>query len=252
MATIQDLIGCYRCLWRSRRRLVIRSPGEAIPFGRPYRTHPNGPRKLLTARKRVGPFAPARRISIEDAFTSLPDHHFTLLPVHLRFFRQFILLVWMAQIRSFGTSTRDCNHLDCVTLEEEHPDIVRPYVDGVAAPAIFFVYTDYHLSPHQEIFRGDPCIHSTFCHKGTISISSSYRADRFPTSVRFRDLICIRASLERDAEVSLPGPGVDVEVSIRDTGEAWISTYDCLPLVEEGCRASWEGSRLACYRDGID
>nr|GEZ54575.1 hypothetical protein [Tanacetum cinerariifolium] len=29
--------------------------GEAIPFGRPYRSHPNGLHRLLTARKRVGP-----------------------------------------------------------------------------------------------------------------------------------------------------------------------------------------------------
>ncbi|GJZ77238.1 putative reverse transcriptase domain-containing protein [Tanacetum coccineum] len=35
---------------RQRSATLIR-PGEAIPFGRPYRTHHNGPRKLLTARK---------------------------------------------------------------------------------------------------------------------------------------------------------------------------------------------------------
>ncbi|GKF20688.1 hypothetical protein Tco_0069326, partial [Tanacetum coccineum] len=34
----------------------------AIPFGRLYRTHPNGPRKLLTARKRVRPIH-ARRLA---------------------------------------------------------------------------------------------------------------------------------------------------------------------------------------------
>nr|GFB27339.1 hypothetical protein [Tanacetum cinerariifolium] len=37
-------------------------PGKAVPFGRPYRTHPNGPRRLLTARKIVGPL-PARRLT---------------------------------------------------------------------------------------------------------------------------------------------------------------------------------------------
>ncbi|GKD74536.1 hypothetical protein Tco_1332818, partial [Tanacetum coccineum] len=42
-------------------RILIR-PMEAIPFGRPYYTHPNRPSKLLTARKRVGPF-PARRLA---------------------------------------------------------------------------------------------------------------------------------------------------------------------------------------------
>ncbi|GJT18485.1 putative reverse transcriptase domain-containing protein [Tanacetum coccineum] len=36
-------------------------PGEAIPFGRPYRTHLDGPLKLLTTRKRVSPI-PARRL----------------------------------------------------------------------------------------------------------------------------------------------------------------------------------------------
>ncbi|GKD93670.1 hypothetical protein Tco_1373507 [Tanacetum coccineum] len=38
-----------------RRSAILIRPGEAIPFGRPYHTHLNGPRKLLTARKRVGP-----------------------------------------------------------------------------------------------------------------------------------------------------------------------------------------------------
>ncbi|GKF32757.1 hypothetical protein Tco_0102555, partial [Tanacetum coccineum] len=45
-----------------RRPAILVPPGEAIPFGRPYRTHPNGPRKLLTTRKRVGPF-PAHRLT---------------------------------------------------------------------------------------------------------------------------------------------------------------------------------------------
>nr|GEW28666.1 reverse transcriptase domain-containing protein [Tanacetum cinerariifolium] len=45
-----------------RRPSILVRPGEAIPFGRPYRTHPNRPRKLLTARKRVRSF-PARRLA---------------------------------------------------------------------------------------------------------------------------------------------------------------------------------------------
>ncbi|GKG04993.1 hypothetical protein Tco_0315380, partial [Tanacetum coccineum] len=45
-----------------RRSSILIRPGEAIPFGRPYRTDLNGPRKLLTARKRVGPL-PARRLA---------------------------------------------------------------------------------------------------------------------------------------------------------------------------------------------
>ncbi|GJR77693.1 hypothetical protein Tco_0090058 [Tanacetum coccineum] len=41
--------GIHRC------SATLVQPGETIPFGRPYRTHLNGPRKLLTARKRVRP-----------------------------------------------------------------------------------------------------------------------------------------------------------------------------------------------------
>ncbi|GJS19590.1 hypothetical protein Tco_0448222 [Tanacetum coccineum] len=45
-----------------RRSAILVRPDEAIPFGRPYRTHPNGLRKLLTVRKRVEPF-PAHRLA---------------------------------------------------------------------------------------------------------------------------------------------------------------------------------------------
>ncbi|GKA14283.1 hypothetical protein Tco_0693929, partial [Tanacetum coccineum] len=53
-----------------RRPAILVRVSEAIPFGRPYLTHPNGSRKLLTARKRVGPF-PARRLAWRRV-----SHHF--------------------------------------------------------------------------------------------------------------------------------------------------------------------------------
>ncbi|GJT98985.1 hypothetical protein Tco_1094503 [Tanacetum coccineum] len=56
-----------------RRSATLIRPGEAIPFGRPYRTHLNGPRKLLTARKRVGPL-PSRRLASRHAPPRSPDH----------------------------------------------------------------------------------------------------------------------------------------------------------------------------------
>ncbi|GKF95847.1 hypothetical protein Tco_0288582, partial [Tanacetum coccineum] len=42
-----------------RRAAILIRPGEAILLGRPYRTHPDGPRRVMTVRKRVGPL-PAR------------------------------------------------------------------------------------------------------------------------------------------------------------------------------------------------
>ncbi|GKA81102.1 putative reverse transcriptase domain-containing protein, partial [Tanacetum coccineum] len=56
--------------------MILVRPGEAIPFDRPYRTHPNGPRKLLTARKRVGPF-PARRLAWRHVSHRSSDRYFS-------------------------------------------------------------------------------------------------------------------------------------------------------------------------------
>ncbi|GJX42123.1 hypothetical protein Tco_0257113, partial [Tanacetum coccineum] len=53
---------------------ILIRPGEAIPFGRPYRTHLNGPPKLLTARKGVGPL-PARRLASRHASPNSLDHY---------------------------------------------------------------------------------------------------------------------------------------------------------------------------------
>ncbi|GKA60094.1 putative reverse transcriptase domain-containing protein, partial [Tanacetum coccineum] len=68
LAPVVALPGIRRCL-----ATLIR-PGEAIPFGRPYRTHPNGPRKLLTAGKRVRPL-PARRLTWRRASHHSSDRH---------------------------------------------------------------------------------------------------------------------------------------------------------------------------------
>ncbi|GJR03046.1 hypothetical protein Tco_0526030, partial [Tanacetum coccineum] len=67
-----------------RRSATLIRPGEAIPFGRPYRTHSNGPRRLLTARKRVGPI-PARRLAwrrVSHHSSDLILHQTHLLLVH--------------------------------------------------------------------------------------------------------------------------------------------------------------------------
>ncbi|GJT13012.1 hypothetical protein Tco_0860054 [Tanacetum coccineum] len=53
---------------------ILIRPREAIPFGRPYRTYLNRPRKLLTMRKRVGPL-PARRLAWRHASPCSSDPH---------------------------------------------------------------------------------------------------------------------------------------------------------------------------------
>ncbi|GKD11236.1 hypothetical protein Tco_1190921 [Tanacetum coccineum] len=57
-----------------RRSATLIRPGEAIPFGRPYRTHPNRLRKLLTAKKRVRPL-PAHRLAWRRVSHHSSDRH---------------------------------------------------------------------------------------------------------------------------------------------------------------------------------
>nr|GEV59202.1 putative reverse transcriptase domain-containing protein [Tanacetum cinerariifolium] len=52
---------------------ILIRPGEAIPLGRPYRTCPNEPRKVMTMRKRVGPL-PAHRIAWRHVLPRFSDH----------------------------------------------------------------------------------------------------------------------------------------------------------------------------------
>ncbi|GJR57197.1 hypothetical protein Tco_1499359, partial [Tanacetum coccineum] len=46
-----------------RRRVMILSPGQSIPHGRPYHYHLNGHVHMMTARKRVGPL-PTHRLAV--------------------------------------------------------------------------------------------------------------------------------------------------------------------------------------------
>ncbi|GJY09157.1 hypothetical protein Tco_0377342 [Tanacetum coccineum] len=54
-----------------RRRVMILAPGQPIPYGRPYRYHPNRPVHMMTARKRVGPL-PTHRI-VDSSTDALSD-----------------------------------------------------------------------------------------------------------------------------------------------------------------------------------
>ncbi|GJW75465.1 putative reverse transcriptase domain-containing protein, partial [Tanacetum coccineum] len=83
---------------RQRSATLIR-PGEAIPFGRPYLTHPNRPRKLLIARKRVRPLPAHHSLSghtppdTTDADSSTPQRFvhrsLTRTPRHSKAFRRW-------------------------------------------------------------------------------------------------------------------------------------------------------------------
>nr|GEY81182.1 hypothetical protein [Tanacetum cinerariifolium] len=61
-----------------RRRVMIPAPGQHIPYGRPYRYHPNGPIHMMTARKRVGPLPIqqlAMRYSVDYSLSDFSSRH---------------------------------------------------------------------------------------------------------------------------------------------------------------------------------
>ncbi|GJX87413.1 putative reverse transcriptase domain-containing protein [Tanacetum coccineum] len=68
------LVSPFLCSDDSEADTILVRPGEAIPFGRLYHTHLNGPRKLLTARKRVRPI-PARRLAWRRVSHHSSDRH---------------------------------------------------------------------------------------------------------------------------------------------------------------------------------
>nr|GFA26554.1 hypothetical protein [Tanacetum cinerariifolium] len=56
-----------------RRASILIGPGEAIPLGRPYRTRPNGPRRVMTVKKQVGPL-PAHRLALSHVSPRSSNH----------------------------------------------------------------------------------------------------------------------------------------------------------------------------------
>ncbi|GJZ88461.1 putative reverse transcriptase domain-containing protein [Tanacetum coccineum] len=257
-----------------RRSATLIRPGEAIPFGRPYRTHPNGPRKLLTARKRVRPL-PARRLASRHASPRSSDHHSSSSssssdssPVHS------LGLDAPDQAHS-GSSTRD------VSPRSRYPPRRAPrrseaYRRWCAAP-LSTVYPPttsesssgdsserpMHSSPHSAGPSRKRCRSPVDSVSLSMPVTGSLaptRADHLPPRKRFRDSYSSEASLEEDAEVGLTETGVDMgleeyeaDASTRDTAEAGIDPMTA-PLVEEEIvePAGEDSPDLPVTRDGID
>ncbi|GKF63411.1 hypothetical protein Tco_0186859, partial [Tanacetum coccineum] len=141
-----------------RRSSILIRPREAIPFGRPYRTHLNGPHKLLTARKRVGPL-PSRKLASRHASPRSSDHHSSSfssssdsLPVH------FLGLDASDQAYS-RPSTRDVSPRLCYPLRRA-PRRSKAFRRWCAA---HFVSTDYIRVIIRRLIRETPAFIFTFC-----------------------------------------------------------------------------------------
>ncbi|GJV06159.1 hypothetical protein Tco_1343815 [Tanacetum coccineum] len=230
-----------------RRSATLIRPGEAIPFGRPYRTHLNGPRKLLTARKRVGPL-PARRLASRHASPRSPDHHSSSSssssdssPVHS------LGLDASNQAHS-GSSTRDVSPRLCYPPRRA-PRCSEAFRRWCAAPlSTWYPPTTsesssgdsperpMHLSSHSAGPSRKRCRSPVDSAPLSMPVTGSLaptRADLSPPRKRFRDSYSSEASIEEDAEGIWDDTGrYEADASARDTAEVGIDPMTA-PSVED-------------------
>ncbi|GJZ14489.1 hypothetical protein Tco_0550166 [Tanacetum coccineum] len=252
-----------------RRLAILIRPEEAIPFGRPYRTHLNGPRKLLTARKRVGPLL-ARRIAWRRVSPRASDHRSSSsssssdsLPVHSSG------LDAPDQAYS-GSSTRDVSprlgypprrapqrsetfhHWCAAPLSTLYPPTTSESSLGDSSE------TPLHSSSH---FAGPSCKR---CRSPVDSVPSSTpvmgslaptRADLLPPRKRFRDSYSFEASIEEDTEVDRIETEVDMVLGIGDGDDlrdhVEIDPRDVRDDTEEYEADTSAGDTVEGTRDGI-
>ncbi|GJS86190.1 hypothetical protein Tco_0752731, partial [Tanacetum coccineum] len=187
-----------------RRSATLIRPGEAIPFGRPYRTHLNGPRKLLSARKRVGPL-PARRLASRHASPHSPDHHSSSSssssdssPVHSSG------LDASDQAHS-GSSTREVSPRLCYPPRRA-PRCSEAFLHLCAAPL-----STWYPPTTSESSSGDSSERPM--HLSSHSAGPSRKRCRSPVDSAPLSMLVI---IEGDAEVGLTGTEVDMELGISD------------------------------------
>ncbi|GKE93674.1 hypothetical protein Tco_1574769, partial [Tanacetum coccineum] len=191
-----------------RRSATLIRPGEAILFGRPYRTHLNGPRKLLTARKRVRPL-PARIIKHRGMHHLLSISSTPSSSTHLRILRQFILWVLVCAISAtFRISTIDVSPRIALPLRESSSG------DSSERPMHL---PSHSVGPSRKRCRS-PVDSAPLPMLVTGSLAPT-RADHLPSRKRFRDSYSSEANLEEDAEVGFTGTRVDMELGIGDGDE---------------------------------
>ncbi|GJU40096.1 hypothetical protein Tco_1193053, partial [Tanacetum coccineum] len=213
-----------------RRSAILIRHGEAIPFGRPYRTHLNRPRKLLTARKRVVPL-PTRRLAWRRASPRSSDHRASSSSSSLD----------SSPVHSSGLAAPDQAHSRYLTRDvpprlcyplRRAPRHSKAFCRWCAAPL-----STLYPSTTSESSSGDSSgrpLHSSSHSAGpsckrcrspvdyvpsstpVMGSLASTRADLLPPRKRFRDSYSSKASIEEDTEVNPIETEVNMELGIGD------------------------------------
>ncbi|GJX25971.1 putative reverse transcriptase domain-containing protein [Tanacetum coccineum] len=195
-----------------RRSAILIRPGEAIPFGRPYCTHLNGPRKLLIARKRVRPL-PARRLECRHASPRSSDHRSSFsssssdsLPVHSSG------LDAPDQTHS-GSSTRAFLCWCAAPLSTLYPPTTSELSSGDSSERPLHSSSPYAVPSRKRCRSPVDSVPSSTPVMGSLAPT---RADLLPPRKRFRDSYSSEANTEEDIEIDPIETEVDMELGIGD------------------------------------
>ncbi|GJX34564.1 hypothetical protein Tco_0246121 [Tanacetum coccineum] len=176
-----------------QRSAILIRPGEAIPFGRPYRTHLNGPHKLLTAMKRVGPL-PACRLASRHASPRSSNNHSSSSSSSSDSLPVYSLGLDASDQAYSRSSTRDSSSGD----SSERP----------------LHSSSRSVGPTRKRCRSS--VDSVPSSTPVMGSLAPTRADLLPPRKRFRDSYSSEDSIEEDTEIDPIEAEVDMELGIGD------------------------------------
>ncbi|GJW37214.1 hypothetical protein Tco_0060134 [Tanacetum coccineum] len=182
-----------------RRAAILIRPGEAILLGRPYRTHPDGPRRVMTVRKRVGPL-PARRLVWRRVSSRSSGHRPS----------SFSSPMGSSPVHSLDLDAPDQAHSRSLTR------VVSPRLESLAGESS---ERPLHSSSPSAGPSRKRCRSSADSVPSSTPVTGSLdptRADLLPPRKRFRDAYSSEASMDEDTKVDPTETEVDMELGTGD------------------------------------
>ncbi|GJY08924.1 hypothetical protein Tco_0377109 [Tanacetum coccineum] len=185
-----------------RRRVTIVSPGQSIPYGRPYRYHPNGPVHMITARKKVGPL-PTHRLAVRHSVDYSSSHHFTS-----------------------DDSSRDSPSDSSSETSSDSSSDAYPILH-----LVIHLWIIHHQPSHSSFAgpsrkRSRSPTTSVLIYSPILGLLSSVRADLLPPRKRIRSsdyVTDLEVSSDESYESSVPREsGSRVDVNARDSDEPYL------------------------------
>ncbi|GKD89807.1 hypothetical protein Tco_1365314, partial [Tanacetum coccineum] len=183
-----------------QRTAILIRPGEAILFGRPYCTHLNWPRMLLTMWKRVGPLL-ASRLACRHTSPCSSDHH-------------------------SSSSSSSSDSLPCAApLSTLYPSTTSESSSGDSSERPLHSSSPSAGPSHKRCRSPVDSVPSSTPVIGSLAPT---RAELLPPCKRFRDSYSSKAIIEEDTEIDPIETEVDMELGIGDGDD--VRSFEDMPI----------------------